>query len=348
MKERHPTLEHANMPATYTRIYLEWAQAQGIETSTLLRELGLPPTLMSEPTARIALQDHLRLLGAIITRSGNPGLGLALGWQLPLTAHGSLGYALLCCDTVGEALALLERFWHLRGRGVEFSFIEHDGCHIFEFRAEAPIPPVLKRVIFEFIMSGFYRGVQFLLGDQTPDGELWFDHPAPTPAQDLPAGFPAVRYAMPAAQIRFAGSQLPTHRIATANPEALHLAVAQCQREYALIEEHDSDILPRVRAVLTLSDRGYPNADLLAKGLHMSTRTLRRRLQQQGSSYQQQLETARHQDALRLLARDELPIQRIAELLGYTNPANFTRAFRRWTGASPREYRDTLNNATPR
>ena len=73
--------------------------------------------------------------------------------------------------------------------------------------------------------------------------------------------------------------------------------------------------------------------------MHLTPRTLRRRLQEQGYSYQQLLEEARRRDSLQLLADRDREIRRIGELLGYANPANFTRAFKGWTGLSPREWR---------
>ncbi len=77
----------------------------------------------------------------------------------------------------------------------------------------------------------------------------------------------------------------------------------------------------------------------MARRLGMAPRTLRRHLKQEGTRYSTMLDAARRRDALRLLDNPSLPANRIAELLGYEDPANFTRAFRRWTGQSPSQYR---------
>src|SRR5690606_9888692 len=110
------------------------------------------------------------------------------------------------------------------------------------------------------------------------------------------------------------------------------------ERESALLDKSD-DVLRQVRVALTAGSEGYPSPAQLAEMLHMTPRTFRRRLQEQGLSYQQLLEEARQRDSRTLLARDDLEIRRIAELLGYADPANFTRAFRNWTGMSPRSWR---------
>ena len=79
--------------------------------------------------------------------------------------------------------------------------------------------------------------------------------------------------------------------------------------------------------------------DYDAARLHITPRTFRRRLQEQGSGYRLLLEEARRRDSCRLLAQPEPDIRRISELLGYADPANFTRAFRQWTGCTPSEWR---------
>ena len=79
---------------------------------------------------------------------------------------------------------------------------------------------------------------------------------------------------------------------------------------------------------MVLTEQGYPHPEALAERLHISARTFRRRLQMQGVSYQGLLEEARRRDALVLLEKPNIEIQKIAELLGYNNPANFTRALK--------------------
>ncbi|HET8708252.1 MAG TPA: helix-turn-helix transcriptional regulator, partial [Pseudomonadales bacterium] len=94
-----------------------------------------------------------------------------------------------------------------------------------------------------------------------------------------------------------------------------------------------------VHAEMVLGPSGYPSQEQLADKLHMSTRTFRRRLYEKNISYKQVLEDTRRRDAMQLLEKKTLEIQKVAELLGYKNPANFTRAFREWTGRSPSQYR---------
>lgn len=341
--EKVAWLRLPHMPVTYTQAYLEVAAQRGVTTATVLAAVGLPAAPFADPTSRIAPLDYMRIIQATLALCGDQGLGFAAGQRLPLTAHGNLGYALLSSATPADAIAVLQRFWYLRGRGAHLHVSTQDDQVIFELQPELALPPDLHRVLFEAMLTGFHHSVQFLLGHDAPPGEIWFNWAQPAYYDNFRAQLPPVRYDMPALQIRMPAQDWLHRRLATANPEALSLAIAQCEREFALFGGGNEDTLTRARATMMLDRNGYPDLDQLAEKLHMSPRTLRRKLLAQSSSYKQLLEEARHRDALRLLEKPGLEIRQIAELLGYADPANFTRAFRQWTGRAPREYRSALN-----
>lgn len=91
--------------------------------------------------------------------------------------------------------------------------------------------------------------------------------------------------------------------------------------------------------MLVNENRKYPSMEAAAARLHTSGRTLKRRLKQHGVSFQQLLDEARKRDSLRLLADVSLNLEQIAARVGYNDPANFTRAFRKWTGLTPSMFR---------
>ena len=120
-----------------------------------------------------------------------------------------------------------------------------------------------------------------------------------------------------------------------ADPVAAKLAAEQCERELALMES-STDIPAQVRAMLSHQQGYYPQLEQVADRLFMSSRTLKRRLQQTGLGFQQLLDEARKRDAIKLLQNTSLTVEQIALRLGYTDPANFSRAFKKWTGDPPK------------
>lgn len=329
----------ANQAVTYPRMFVDVAGDQGVSRVQILRHAGLPLDALDDPAGRLSPQHSWRILDACLTLTGDPTLGFQNGLRLPLTAHGSLGYALMCAATPAEALAILERFWHLRGRGVLLMVTRSDTGMFFELMPEVPMSPALRDLSLSSMLTSIYRGMQFVLPMLPGDTALWLPGERPEGFEYWQAQLPVVRFDMPRAGIAVPGSQgWLDQPLPTANPEALAQAVAQCERESALISAVD-DVLRQSRAAFVLGTDGYPSPEQLAERLCLTPRTLRRRLHDQGLSYRQLLEEARRRDSRQLLAKPDLEIQRISELLGYTDPANFTRAFKAWTGLTPSVWR---------
>lgn len=340
--DRYPAwAQQRNTPVTYPLQYIELARDMGLDSDALLADAGLTAEQLADPGQRVALGSHLDLVDALLSRSGDSGIGMEAGLRLPLTAHGNLGYALLCSPTPLAAVDVLQRFWRLRGRGIRFDFRETPEAYVFEFHGELQLPASLGRVLMEGMVVSFCQGVQFLLGQTSFPGEAWFEFPAPAHYERFRERLPFVRYGQPATLVRLTDKARFQGRLGTGNPEALRQAIALCEREQALWGEDDPDhaLLARARAEMQLGSGGYPGPAELASRLHVSLRTLRRRLQNQGSGYKQLLEEARRRDAMTLLANPALAIQQVAGSLGYDVPANFTRAFRQWTGQTPSAWR---------
>jgi AraC-like DNA-binding protein len=325
--------------ATYPRMFVEVAERHGLPRARILACAGLPAELLDDPAGRLSPQAIWQVLDAILTLGGPPGLAFEAGLQMPLTAHGSLGYALMCAGTPRQAIEILERFWHLRGRGFVLTVESLEDGLFFEVTVEAALPAALRDVQLSAILTSMYQAMQFMMPMLPTADEIWLQGNVPDGFDRWQSKLPTVCFAMPRSGISLRGDLSTLEQpLPTANPEALAQALAQCERESALMAD-DDDIVRRVRAAMMPGNDGYPTPEKLASRLHLTPRTFRRRLHEQGQSYQQLLEEARRRDSCRLLMQPELEIRRIGELLGYTDPANFTRAFKGWTGMTPSQWR---------
>ena len=172
---------------------------------------------------------------------------------------------------------------------------------------------------------------------------------------DIPENprFDEFRYVLPA-QIHF---NRPWNRISfdaaylacplvMADAASMQLAVEQCERELVAIGLLNR-FVRQVRGLIFREGEGFRSVEAVAADLCMSERTLKRQLAQEGTTFSDILEDLRRQKAVLLLESEQSSIDRIAEQLGYSDVANFNRAFKRWTGTTPGQYRRNLSTDSP-
>lgn len=195
------------------------------------------------------------------------------------------------------------------------------------------------RYAFDMALTSVWSGLLSLFGGVWPDAELWFAYPEPDYFAAYRDRLPACRFDMGANQICFPASQLG-RRIQTGDPVMAELMKEKMLRALeARKQQGKADILTLLQPLLVRGPEGYPDMDAVCSKLFMSSRTLKRKLQQAGSGFQVVLDDVRRQDAMRLLANTERSIEDIAAWMGFAEPANFTHAFKRWTGVTPSEWR---------
>lgn len=342
-----PWTRQPTQSATYPHAFVEAAVAAGASRQAVLESAALSQAELAgleEPGGLVSLRSVIRIAAAVLVHTDDDSLGFACGQRMPLTAHGHLGYALMCADTPRQAIHILETYWHVRGRGALCTVHEETQRVFLELLPEVDSPARVQQMLFSAMLTSIFKGIEFLLPQAPITVEFWLQYDfSLRPGTDM-ASLPPVRLGMPRVGIALEGDlTILDAPLQTANPEGLRAALALCERESAL-SAAGSDVLRRVRTALVPGPDGYLSLEGLAQMLHMTPRTLRRRLQEQGYNYQQLLEDARRRDSAQLLRDPTLEIRRISEKLGYLNPANFTRAFKGWTGMSPREWRRQWEN----
>lgn len=331
------------IPGVIPLTYLGYAAEQGIDTLALLSEAGVRVDSSAALAAGMPVSAFEPMLELLIAKLGNERIGLEIGWRLPPTAFGSVGQAMLASATVGDALRVCHRFWPLIGRGLSLRVSFDDDACVLDFMPVFPVKERFRRIMLESTMASFHRGISILAPAAALRCEAWLDFPAPAHAALARERIPVLRYDRPASQFR-APQAVLDEPLPMANEHGLQLALAQCERELAVLQL-PMRVTARVQQELRLGQSGYPDLDAMATRLHMSSRTLRRRLQEEGTQYSALVDETRRRDALRLLGNPDLDIHRIAWLLGYSEPANFTRVFRRWTGMTPTAWRAQMAEA---
>lgn len=127
-------------------------------------------------------------------------------------------------------------------------------------------------------------------------------------------------------------------KMVNADPIASQIAINQCETELSALGERRR-LAMRVRDILTHSEQHYLSIENVADLLHMSDRTLKRQLAAEGTSFSTLVDEVRYRHATSLLSRTDYSLEQIADELGYSDVANFSRAFKRWSGRSPSNWR---------
>lgn len=324
----------ASLPGSYIKDFVELVGQWKITPETLLDGLPIDHVKLSDPKTHVPLQVCEAILARAIELTREPALAVRVGMQMRVSTHGFLGFAAMTAGTAGEALDLAVRFASTRTSAVGLALYVEGKAASLVLEERTPLTPLIREFVVIALFLGIWQLGQALTGAPI-DGVAECAFPVPDYLGKLPmAG--RVRFDCPAHRLVFSSSVLD-RKLPSADAVATRLAREQCERELA--EVVDAGLPARIRALLAESD-GTRSVEDIAADLHMSARTLKRKLADRGTTFSELRDDLRRQRALLLLDNRELSIGDVAARLGYSELPNFTRAFRKWTGQTPLAYRE--------
>jgi AraC-like DNA-binding protein len=336
----------ASIPAAHALYLVQLLEEDfGVSRATLLGPLQLDPEALAEPGRRLSLRDMERLVVRAHELSGDPALAVRFGLRMRISVHGYLGFAAMTAATIGDALALAVRFAPTQTDALRLDLVveeHHAALCVAELAELAELGAARDAIIIGLLVGIWCLGLMLTGGPLPGAAELAMPRPAYW-VDDL-LGDGVVRFDAPAHRLVF-DCGLLDRPIRLADPVAARMAREHCEQQLAMLPTAH-DVVARARHLLVDPDGGIASLPTLARALHVSTRTLKRRLTDAGSSYRALVDDARRQRALVLLAQPELDLTAIALRLGYGDATNFSRAFRRWTGAAPSKYRRLRSGRT--
>jgi AraC-like DNA-binding protein len=318
---------------------LAFVRAQGGDADGLIREFGLPATAESDAEVVLGLPVLHAFQEAAERESKDPFLGVHLAITYRRGLYGVMEYASRSAPTLREALVRIVRFAKLRQDLVVVSLEEHEGMGTIELRVDES-PLCLGRHANEFVIATLIDQARLLSGERFIPQRVWLAHPAPRRVDELTSAFHTRDITFGADAI---GIAIPTHvldlPVLTSDPSLLgvldeHAEASLAQRPAA------PDFVSQVRRSIRegMASKA-PSLETVATDLRMSARTIQRRLTSEGTSFQRLLESVREELARVHVADPSMPLGEIAFLLGYTELSAFLRAFKRWTGKTPRQFR---------
>ncbi len=312
----------------------------GHDPGPLLQQAGIEPASVGNPNVRIPTVQMQALWRLALEQTGDPALGLTAARHFqPAALHG-LGFACLASDTLRDVLGRLVRFSHLINALPEFSLEEHE--HTVDLRMTLPdLGSDFVHAATDLGMAAFLSMCQITAGDDILPVHTSLQRPTPADGRPYQLMFgPGISFDNPSNVLSFDRDQALAP-LSTAHPE---LARMNDQTVIDYLARFDRDnITMQVRAkIIEQLPEGRPNQGDIASTLNTSLRSLQRRLHDQDTSFKELLSNTQRELALSYIRDTSRSIGEITYLLGFSEPSNFTRAFKRWTGKSPGEYRDTV------
>ena len=329
---------------TSTLAMVRTTELRGFPVSDLLARLALPREVLEDPDARIPGRTALELWEALIERTGDPALQLTAPTTLAFGAYRVIDYLVRVSSTVGEGVTRFAEFFKLIADSLRLS-IESDekGSCLFVTTAEGDaVPALYVEYVFAALVGRVRMGIRPELRVRSVD--LRRPPPAdPAPYEDC---FRApVRFAARHDRLCFTAAEW-------ASPiEGADAALARVLEEHAhllaaRLPEARSDFVSQVRTAVMATLPDSADAEHVAHTLHMSRRTLQRKLAQAGTNFREVVDGVRSGLAQSYLADERVSIPEVAFLLGFSDQSSFHHAFQRWTGWAPGRWRTECGQAS--
>lgn len=314
-------------------------QSYNCDPAPLFRTAGIDLGQAANDGTRYPLVRMQQLWRLSVESTGDPCFGFVAGKQLqPAALHG-LGFSWLASDTLRDALNRLIRFSRLISTAANIH-LEDNGAGV---ELILQLPTGIDNTVYAILdagIAGFLHMCRITAGDQISPSQVTLKRPKPDCAEKVAAFFRCpVKYDASKYSLCFS-KQLVDARLSNANPE---LARINDQAVIDYLARFDRDTITmqvRSRIIEQLHD-GTPNQETIAESLHISLRSLQRMLNKEETNFKTLLETTRQELALHYIRETHRTLGEITYLLGFSEPSNFTRAFKRWTGKTPAEHRKT-------
>ncbi|MBC7750179.1 MAG: AraC family transcriptional regulator [Candidatus Saccharibacteria bacterium] len=323
--------------AIYIGLLIDVIERINISAEELLEGSGIKPEQINDVYWYVDFDVFSRLFARAVMLTNEPGLGFLLGLQMKVSCHGLVGFAAMIGKDVREALEVAQQFVSVLSTAFTIRLSigeESSSLYIHETFPEYSVGDSgVMALALGFAMMG-----EAVTGHRL-EGIAEFTCTRPDYFSRFENLIPGqVRFEQPHTRLIFPNQYLDLPLI-MADPMTARMAREQCKRELNAVMKNSS--FSRLVGELAFDEAlGFCTLEDVADKLHMSPRTLQRQLAQEDQSFSSVIDALRQRKATALLKQRELSLESIAEKLGYTDTANFTRAFKRWTGMTPRKFTD--------
>lgn len=331
-----PASQHS-ISIHFVRSLLHSAHQLELDNTRLILNANLSPAQLHNPQTRVTPEQLSALLRAIWQQADDEFMGMA-SHPCRFGVFSLLAKQLVHCRTLGQVYRHISRFYRLTSPALTLSLHSNSTQSRFRLQLSSGHQD-LRHSLREFLLLLWHRFPSWLIGQRIPLQQISLDYPVPKHQSEYPLLYPCPAvFNQPECALHFDRDWLrqPVVQTATTLKDYLRQAPADWFRPQACDPVFSRRVIDLLTTAETPGQLKMPQA---ADALHITTRTLRRKLQDEGTSFQTLKDNIRRDTAIHLLSQSTTSISQISRQLGFSEPAAFTRAFQQWTGQSPGSYR---------
>ncbi len=313
------------------------AKAKGLDTVELMHSAGLSLDVIDSPDVRVETEKLAVMVLSIWDQLQDESMGLGAS-PIPRGAFYMMGKLAIQEPNLGKALQVGKQFYDMVTNAFKLELAVESGTTTLKFHINSP--ELDSHYLWsEINLLAWHRFASWLISENLTLNEIFFTYPTPAHVSEYSYLFPG-RHRFNAAFQGFSFRTDFLDRGIDQNRASLKAFIQRCPLELFNQPKTDFSVSYDLQRLLKKHLRlGFPVIEEAADTLHMTKRTMIRKLKEEGTSYQQIKDLVRRDKAILLLTRHAMPLSEIAESVGFSDPAVFARAFKHWTGVSPRDYR---------
>lgn len=336
-------MNRGSITIAYMKRLLVDAAREGADPASLFREAGLDPALLDKPEARLSTTEFSRLLQVVMRRTEDEFIGLGRGTKSKPGTFSMMAHAVINCPSLGKAMERSAQFYRIVDLPLELVLEEGSSESRLILRASTPEHDnILEAIIFISV-----RFWSWLTGRNLEPISIQLDFPEPPNADEYRRIFRGpVTYNNARNAIVFPTSWLGLPLVQ--NPLSLSKFLKDSLAHIIVGNNQPIGLPEQIRAIIS---KGYgntfPDFAQVCEKLSMTPQTLRRRLKEENTSYQAIKDSIRQDAARYYLAKEELSIDEIALMMGFSEASSFHRAFKKWTDQTPAAYRREVLGMPP-
>lgn len=320
---------------SYTQAIARALEASGVDSSRIFKAVGIPTDLTNDPMTRLPTATLTRLYRTCVDVTNDPYFGLTVARFIQFPHLHAVGYALAASCTLMDFCRRLQRYYRLVSQVASASLLEADGTVTLRFEHLVELSGETEDAFFGFLiltMRQLYKPqfnpLRVALCRPMP-------HEGAGPYEALIRA--PVSFSQPVGLLVFDRADM-LQPLSGSCPEMAQVSDNIVISHLARLDK--SDVISGVtQKIIEYLPDGDCTRDKVAGALCMSPTTLQLKLSQRGTNFQQLLDDTRKELACGYLRQVSRPVTEITFLLGFSDTSNFTRAFKRWTGLSPTDYR---------